>query len=87
MVIFILQELRDVIFDTTINYSYNTLFGLGNLGPYKLDHWKVNNEIHQGTFDDIDELVSKMNDWDPNGNWVHEISSFSIEGGSCRQQL
>lgn len=70
-------------FDTTINYSYNTLFGLGNLGPYHLDSWKVNNSSFDGMFNTIDELVAMLNLWDPIGNWIHKPSALSIEGGAA----
>ncbi len=69
-------------FDTTINYSYNTLFGLGNLGPYQLDSWKVDNTVYSGMFTNIDDLVDKLNGWDPQGNWVHNPATFSFEGGA-----
>ena len=69
-------------FDTTINYSYSTLFGLGNQGPYQLDSWKVNGDVFAGTFNNINDLVAMMNNWDPQGNWVHVPATFSIEGGT-----
>jgi gliding motility-associated-like protein len=68
-------------FDTTITYTYNTLLGLGNMGPYHLDTWSVNGQIHSGTFMNIPELVGLMNSWDPQGNWIHEPSTLSIKGG------
>ena len=69
-------------FDTTITYSYNSLFGLGNMGPYKLDSWLVNGVTFGGTFTNINDLVAKMNEWDPQGNWIHKPASVSIEGGA-----
>ncbi|MEZ4956090.1 MAG: hypothetical protein R2825_21200 [Saprospiraceae bacterium] len=42
-------------FDTTITYSYNTLFGLGNLGPYKLNSWTVNGLTYTETFNNIND--------------------------------
>lgn len=69
-------------FDTTVTYSYNTLFGLGNLGPYHLDSWYMNNDMYEGTFENIDDLVSMLNEWDVNGNWVHDPATLSISGGT-----
>lgn len=69
-------------FDTTITYSYNTLFGLGNLGPYKLNSWTINGLTYTETFNNINDLVAKMNVWDPLGKWIHNPSTISIEGGA-----
>ena len=69
-------------FDTTITYSYNTLLGLGNMGPYHLDSWTVNGQLHNGMFMNIPELVTMLNAWDPQGDWVHEPASLSIKGGT-----
>lgn len=67
--------------DTTFTYNYSSLFGSGALGPYSLDSWTVNGTTFTDVFMDIDELVTLMNTWDPQGNWVHEPISQSIIGG------
>lgn len=69
-------------FDTTITYSYNTLFGLGSLGPYHLDSWSVDGETHDGTFMNIPDLVYMLNQWDPAGNWLQDPNTLSIKGGA-----
>lgn len=69
-------------FDTMILYSYNTLFGMGTLGPYHLDEWTVDGNTFEGQFITINELVDSMNLWDPNGNWVHDPASLTISGGA-----
>ncbi|MFQ5445814.1 MAG: gliding motility-associated C-terminal domain-containing protein [Saprospiraceae bacterium] len=69
-------------FDTTVTYTYNTLLGLGTLGPYHLDSWVVNGQVFNGEFLDIPALVDMLNVWDPQGNWVHEPNSLSISGGA-----
>ena len=69
-------------FDTTITYSYTTLYGLGGLGPYQLDSWSVNGTTYSGQFNNMDELVALMNAWDPAGNWVHNPAVLSVEGGA-----
>lgn len=68
-------------FDTTITYSYNTLFGFGSMGPYHLDAWQVNGETHEGMFMTIADLVSMLNQWDPQGNWVDDAGTLTIKGG------
>lgn len=70
-------------FDTTITYSYNTLLGLGNMGPYHLDAWSVNGQTHEGTFMNIPDLVSMLNQWDPQGTWSHDPNTLSIKGGAA----
>ncbi len=69
-------------YDTMILYSYNTLFGMGSLGPYQLDSWEVNGTIFTGLFNTINDLVDSMNVWDPTGNWLHDGASLTISGGA-----
>lgn len=69
-------------FDTMILYSYNTLFGMGTLGPYNLDSWTVDGDVFSGQFVTINELVDSMNTWNPAGNWVHDAASLTISGGA-----
>lgn len=69
-------------FDTIITYSYNTLLGLGNMGPYYLDSWTVNGQKYEGMFMNIPDLVGKLNSWNPLGNWTHDPASLSIKGGA-----
>ncbi len=69
-------------YDTLVTYTYNTLFGQGNMGPYQLESWEVNGVTYSAQFDDIDQLVSLMNMWDPAGNWTHDPSMLMIAGGS-----
>ncbi len=69
-------------YDTTITYSYNTLLGLGNMGPYHLDAWSVNGQAHNGMFMNINALVSMLNQWDPTGQWSHDPNTLSIKGGT-----
>ncbi len=68
--------------DTFYVYSYNTLFGQGNSGPYQIDSWLVNGVNITGTFHDIHDLVMFMNDNDPLGNWVDIPSLNFIQGGN-----
>lgn len=74
--------LKGCDFDTMVTYTYNTLLGLGNMGPYRLDSWVVSGTKYQGIFQDIGELVSMMNQWDPQGNWQHKAANLTISGGA-----
>lgn len=68
-------------FDTISAFTYSTLFGQGNLGPYQLENWSVNGEIFTGIFQNIPDLVDSMNLWDPLGAWQLDESSLLITGG------
>jgi gliding motility-associated-like protein len=69
-------------FDSTSAYTYSNLFGQGAAGPYILTSWEVNGVIYKDTFQDIPELVSLMNGWDPMGNWVINPATQLISGGN-----
>jgi gliding motility-associated-like protein len=69
-------------FDTIVTYNYNTLLGLGNMGPYHLDSWVVNGKTYSGEFANITALVSMMNLYDPQGAWTHQPATYSIKGGA-----
>ena len=68
-------------FDTFFAYTYFTLPGMGDLGPYELDSWTINGELFSGTFEDISALVDSMNTWDVVGQWVLDASILIIQGG------
>ena len=65
-------------YDYNHAYSYFTVPGLANSGPYQVDSWMVAGVSHNGTFENPQELVSWMNQADPNGNWQLEAASFTI---------
>ena len=69
-------------FDTITAYTYATLFGMGNAGPYNVDSWMVNGFNITGTFNDIPDLITFMNNNDPGGNWVDMPASSLIVGGN-----
>ena len=69
-------------FDSSFSYLYLTIPGQGATGPYELQSWKVNNQTYSGTFANIAELVSKMNTWDANANWVQDALTKTIKGGN-----
>ncbi len=70
-------------FDTTSAYTYSTLFGQGNFGPYLLTSWPVSGQMFADTFNTMPELVDSMNSWDPNGNWMLDPSHLLITGGNA----
>ena len=73
-------------FDTINSYTYTTLFGLGNAGPYFLEEWEVEQPdttiIFSGEFQNILNLVDSMNVWDSMGNWVLDSLTLNITGGN-----
>lgn len=77
------KQLAGCDFDTVVAYTYTTLFGQGEWGPYELDSWEVNGVSFSGQFMDITALVNLMNTWDPTGNWEHEPASQLIVGGNA----
>jgi hypothetical protein len=62
--------------DTIYIYTMFTLYGFGKIGPYYLDNWEVNGQKFSGQFQDVDELIILMNQWDPNGNWIYDPNTF-----------
>ncbi|MBP6185203.1 MAG: gliding motility-associated C-terminal domain-containing protein [Saprospiraceae bacterium] len=68
-------------FDSVMAYTYYTLLGFGQAGPYELVSWTVNNQTYSGIFPDVDALVDSMNLWDPTGNWDQIPSQLLIVGG------
>jgi gliding motility-associated-like protein/uncharacterized repeat protein (TIGR01451 family) len=68
-------------FDTTLAYTYFTIPGMGNVGPYSVDYWTVNSATFSGTVANVNSLVDFMNTNDPFGNWQILPSSLTIFGG------
>jgi len=69
-------------FDTISAYTYTTLFGQGDSGPYDLTAWQVGDTTFSGQFETIPDLVDSMNLWDAAGNWVLDETSKLISGGN-----
>lgn len=67
--------------DSSFIYTLFTLYGFGKLGPYHLDKWEVNGQVFSGFFQNPDELLILMNNWDPAGNWTYDPNTFLISGG------
>jgi gliding motility-associated-like protein/uncharacterized repeat protein (TIGR01451 family) len=62
-------------------YIYDFLLGFGNEGPYKLEYWSIQGEVHSADFQSFTELLSLMNDWDDKGNWTLDPAAQTISGG------
>lgn len=68
--------------DTLLVYTYTTLFGQGEAGPYTLTQWIINEDTITGNFNTITDLVELMNTADPSANWVADTMSLFITGGN-----
>ncbi len=68
-------------FDTLYAYTYFTLPGRGDSGPYILNEWTVNGVQFSGAFQNIQDLVDSLNFWDPGGNWNFKEDVVIIQGG------
>jgi len=69
-------------FDTTYVYTYSSIPGSGSAGPYMIDLWAVGGTPFSGLVQDMQGLTDSMNVWDPAGNWMIDVGSSSIRGGS-----
>ncbi len=69
-------------FDTMFAYTYFTLPAQGTNGPYRINSWIVDGQMHSGMFDNVNELVSIMNQIDPTGNWILDTSTLTLQGGN-----
>lgn len=76
-----MESIRGCQFDTFYAYTYFTLPGRGDFGPYILDEWPVNGQNFSGQFQSVTSLVDSMNTWDPVGNWRLDTTILIIEGG------
>ncbi len=68
-------------FEMNQGYDYATLFGGGNLGPYSVNSWTVDNTTYTGEFLTMDDLIDSLNTWNPLGNWSFTTSPMFIYGG------
>ncbi|MEM1118813.1 MAG: gliding motility-associated C-terminal domain-containing protein [Bacteroidota bacterium] len=68
-------------FDSMFAYTYFTLPNRGAAGPYRINSWMVDEQVHMGTFNNLAELVAWMNQVDPTGNWKLDETTFTLQGG------
>ena len=81
MVIPITGGLQGCDFDSMFAYTYFSIPGQGQSGPYSLDEWYFNGGIYSTVFANIQTLVNYMNAVDPDGNWFIDAMTFTIRGG------
>jgi len=62
------------------SYNYLAIPGAAMAGPYEVD-WTINGTAYNGTFMNLYALVSMMNEWDVNGNWMVNEVNNEIYGG------
>ena len=75
------QAFESCASDTIVSYSYASLPGQGNAGPYNVDSWLVNDTSYAGLVTDIVGLISFMNFWDPSGDWTADTAGLRLIGG------
>ena len=69
-------------YDSLVTFSSFTFPSQGQVGPYVLENWSINGEVHSTTFMTINDLVDSMNVWDTNSNWTFNATAFLIAGGN-----
>ena len=69
-------------FDSMFAYTYFTLPNQGAVGPYRINLWMIDGQMHSGMFNDIVGLVQLMNQIDPEGDWKLDESTVTIQGGN-----
>ncbi len=69
-------------YDSMLAYTYFTLPNQGAVGPYRINSWIVDGQMHSGMFDNVGELVSIMNQIDPTGNWLLDPTTLTLQGGN-----
>ncbi len=65
-------------FDTLYSYSYGSIPGGGNAGPYELQSWLIDGIAYSGAFQNIHELVDLMNMLDLAGDWQLDTVTLNI---------
>ncbi len=66
--------------DTLIVYSYSNLSGQGEIGPFELTSWQIDENIFTGNFATIIELAALMDSLDERSNWQVSEDGLSIVG-------
>ena len=76
-----MESITGCQFDTLYAFTYFTLPGRGDFGPYLLRDWSLNGQTFTGEFQNITALVDSMNTWDELGTWTIDTDILIIEGG------
>ncbi len=64
--------------DTSVSYTYYTLIQRDPNGPWHLDEWMINGQLHQGIFNNITALADSMNVWDAPHKWQTDTKTYSL---------
>ena len=68
--------------EKAVFYAYSSLMTY-TPPPYRLEEWQNPGDHSPGfQFNNIDELIAKMNEVDPTGNWVNDEQQMIIVGGN-----
>ena len=68
--------------EKAVFYAYSSLMAY-QPPPYRLDEWQNPGDHSAGfQFNAIDDLIAKMNEVDPTGNWVNDAQQMIIVGGN-----
>ena len=59
-------------------YSYSSLPGEGNDGPYSVESWTIGNVTFSGVVENISALIDSMNVWDSATLWELDENNLSI---------
>ena len=66
---------------TSFAYTYFSIPDQGAKGPYQISKWTVNDNVYNGSFNNLEELLEWMNIMDPKGKWTQDATTLSIRGG------
>ncbi len=67
---------------SVVSYDFQSLANQGEVGPYELTTWALNDTIVSGTFENLSELASLMDSLDNTSTWTLEANSTIIYGGN-----
>jgi gliding motility-associated-like protein len=70
-------------FDTSFLYNLALLPGAGADGPYNVDTWTIDGIDFNGSFDNLQDLLGLLNNWDNQGNWSLDTQTGIISGGQA----
>ena len=65
----------------TLAYSYMAMPDFGEVGPYQL-RWSINGVNYNSTFNNLEELIDLMNEWDTAADWFLNHAEGSIGGAN-----
>ena len=79
-------DLNGCQFEDRHVFSLAALPDGGQQGPYEVTDWKVNGQSFNGLFDDVQDLLAMVQQWDPYGDWRLNSAGTQLHGGSGSSQ-